>query len=80
MQYLIIRDLEEMENNVGRHVFREREDAFELSDNNFVKLFRLNKRCAAHLIADLEEVMELATRESAIPVSLKARHISVIVW
>lgn len=46
-------------------------DAFELSDNRFVKLFRLNKALVKSLIDSLYPFMKQPNRKSALDVNTK---------
>lgn len=46
-------------------------DAFELSDNRFVKLLRLSKELVQHLIDSLSPFMAQPNRKSALDVNTK---------
>ena len=61
------------QNERNDRVFHERDDAFELSDRKFIKLFRLNKNTADNLINTAEQYIPGPTRASALDVSTKVR-------
>ncbi|KAI4455233.1 hypothetical protein MML48_9g00013036 [Holotrichia oblita] len=69
----ILEDLNEAEEEQERPVrrFYNREDAFEISDIQFIKLFRLNKPTTREVINIASEYINEPSRKSATSVTLK---------
>ena len=57
--------------------FRKREDAFDLEDGQFRKIFRLTKNQADELIEDLSPYLNHPTRASAIDIDTKVNIIKL---
>ena len=55
----------------GNRIFYNRQDAFELSDRQFIKIFRLNKEVTANLIDVAERYIPGQSRASSLDVSTK---------
>lgn len=63
-------ELEEANLENKRKVFN-RQDAFDMPEYQFVKLFRLTKNVTSNLIDTLENYIEPPSRKSALEVSVK---------
>lgn len=53
----------------GNRIFYDRQDAFDLSDRQFIKMFRLNKEVTANLIDVAERYIPGQSRASSLDVS-----------
>lgn len=68
-----IADIEIAEQNlvIDNHRFRTRENAFQLSDREFVRIFRLSKMLTNNLIEIVEPYIRPQSRVSALDITTK---------
>lgn len=74
-QVIVLNELEAAEiaaERNPRHIFQKR-DPFELSDDKFIKIFRLSKNLVNEFIDDIQPFMQQPSRKSALSIQRKVR-------
>lgn len=74
-RFLVLNDLLDAEEQEERPIrkFYRRENPFDLTDNKFIKLFRLSKDLVRNLIMLLTPFIQAPTRTSSLSVELKVK-------
>lgn len=80
-QAIVLNELENAEiaaERNPRRIFHER-DPFELSNNKFIKIFRLSKNLVNEFIDDVEPFMQQPSRKSSLSIQRKVKYIYIFI-